>query len=161
MLIFFTIDYLNVDSLRLSERRVEVNSSLVLFQRLFPQKRTVQMILIPKQIAIVPNLRGEDDATRIRARIPAKLEKVQSIMAGRGDQHVEDLDRGESIRAPTQRHKLIHATGAVRPGRPHYIAHHIDTDSARLMTMTIRISLAPNYGRVNFSPIVRSNRTTK
>lgn len=31
-------------------------------------------------------------------------------MVGRGDQHVEDLDHGESIRAPTQRHKLIHAT---------------------------------------------------
>lgn len=82
------------------------------------------VILIPKQITIIPNLRGEDDATRIRSRIPAKLEKVESVMAGRGDQHVEDLDRGESVRAPTQRHKLIHATGAVRPDRPDHIARH-------------------------------------
>jgi len=55
-------------------------------------------------------------------------------MEGRDDQHVEDLDCGESIRAPTQRYKLIHATVLSRYGRT--ILR--DSDSARLMTMTIR-----------------------
>ncbi|KYN05360.1 hypothetical protein ALC62_03645 [Cyphomyrmex costatus] len=54
-------------------------------------------------------------------------------MEGRGDQHVEDLDRGESIRAPTQRYKLIHATVLSRYDRT--ILH--DADSARLMTVTM------------------------
>lgn len=107
--------------------------------------------LISKQIAI-PNLRGEDDATRIGARISAKLEKVESVMEGRGDQHVEDLDRGESIRAPTQRHELIHATVLSVLVRPHYIARRrlrsIDDDDDGDFTGT-------NYGRVDFSPIAR------
>lgn len=33
-----------------------------------------------------------------------------SLLWKAGDQHVEDLDCGESIGAPTQQHKLIHAT---------------------------------------------------
>lgn len=56
-------------------------------------------------------------------------------MEGKSDQHVEDLDRGESIRAPTQRHKLMHATVlSVSVGRTMLR----DADSTRLMTMTTR-----------------------
>lgn len=54
-------------------------------------------------------------------------------MVGRGDQHVEDLDHGESIRAPTQWHKLIHATVLSVPVGRTILR---DADSARLMTMT-------------------------
>jgi len=61
-------------------------------------------------------------------------------MEGRGDQHVEDLDRGESIRAPTQRYKLIYATMLSGPIRPHHVARRrlrsIDDDDGG-------ISLAP------------------
>lgn len=69
-------------------------------------------------------------------------------MVGRGDRHVEDLDHGESIRAPTQGYKLIHAIRVVRPDRPHHIARRrlrsIDGDDDG-------ISLAPDYGRADFS----------
>lgn len=57
---------------------------------------------------------AEDDATRMRARISAKLEKVESVMGGKRPACRRDLDRGESIRAPTQRHKLVHVAVAVR-----------------------------------------------
>lgn len=45
-----------------------------------------------------------------------------SLLWEASDQHVEDLDHGESIRAPTPRYKLVHVTVAVRLGKRLYCA---------------------------------------